>query len=235
MPSAGKSDLPLKGANKPKEDRGTLGVFSERLREAINEIGGRAEMARQSGVHQRLLSRYSAGETEPGIAAVIKIATAARKPIAWFFGQFELELGANLAPDLVMVPRYDVRASAGLGSLVPAEEISDYLAFKREWFSRMGLNPQNATLVTADGDSMEPTIPNGAMLLLDLSIVEVANGYIYAIRREGELLVKRVQQRFDGTVVLISDNPRYEREEVPPERVNELHVVGRVRWIAHDL
>lgn len=209
--------------------------FAARVKEAVENAGGNTKVSQEAGIGMRMLARYMSGATEPGAFTLRRIAAATGRSLSWFFGQEELDLGTNLSDRLVMVPRFDVRASAGLGALVPSEEISDYLAFKRDWFSRIGVSPQNAALVTADGDSMEPTIPNRAILMIDTSIREVANGQIYAIRRDGELLVKRVQQRFDGTVVLISDNQRYEREEVPPDRVADLHVVGRVRWIGHDL
>jgi phage repressor protein C with HTH and peptisase S24 domain len=220
-------------------------TFADRLDVLIGEFSGgnKAAFARFCGVQESSIRQYATG-TKPSLDNLLLIKRATKYPLDWLVGD---DIQQNYAESprpvaevndegaFALIPRYDVRASAGAGALVPAEEVSDFLAFKRGWFSRVGLSPQNAALVTADGDSMEPTIPNGAVLLLDLSIKEVANGYIYAIRREGELLVKRVQHRIDGTIVLISDNPRYEREEIRPERLLDLHVVGRVRWIGHDL
>lgn len=97
------------------------------------------------------------------------------------------------------------------------------------------MTPQNAGLITAQGDSMHPTIPDGAMLLIDLSIRDVRNGYIYVVVKDGSLLVKRVQTKMDGSVVLISDNPVYEREELPANQVAELHIAGRVVWVGHPI
>ena len=210
-------------------------LFSERLREAVKEEGGRAEVARRSGIGERMLARYMTGGTEPGLFTMRTIADAVRRPLEWFFGQDELDLGTNLSPDLVMVPRYDVRASAGLGAIVPSEEVTDYLAFRRDWFTRIGVSSEHAILAEIAGDSMEPTIPDGALILINTAVHRVQNGYIYAIRREDELLVKRVQIRVDGTVVLISDNARYDREEFSADRAVDLHVVGQVVWNAYAL
>lgn len=163
------------------------------------------------------------------------LAAALRRPIEWFFGQEEFDLGTNLSPELVLIPRYDVRASAGLGALVPSEEIADYLAFRRDWLSRIGVSPENSILAELAGDSMEPTIPDGALILINTAVHRVMNGFIYAIRRGDELLVKRVQIRVDGTVVLIPDNPRYDREEFSADRAVDLHVVGQVVWNAYAL
>lgn len=210
-------------------------VFADRLKDAIRDGGGRAEFSRKSGINARLLSRYANADTEPGLAAVDKIARAAGRTVSWFFGQGELDLGANLSPELVMIPRYDVRASAGAGALVPSEEISEFLAFRRDWLKRIGVSPEHSILNEISGDSMEPTIPDGALILINTAVRQVMNGFIYAIRRDDELLVKRVQIKMDRTVVLISDNPLYEREEFPPDRAVELHVIGQVVWNAYAL
>lgn len=53
---------------------------------------------------------------------------------------------------------------------------------------------------------------------------------IYAISVNGNLMVKRVQLRLDGTLVVMSDNPRYEAEVVTPNDANQLRVIGQVVW-----
>ncbi|MCB1472664.1 MAG: S24 family peptidase [Rhodobiaceae bacterium] len=78
---------------------------------------------------------------------------------------------------------------------------------------------------------MEPSIPDGAIMLLDTAITEVRNGWICAIVRDGELLVKRIQKKLDGSVLLISDNERYQAEEIGEDRLHQLHIAGRVRWV----
>jgi phage repressor protein C with HTH and peptisase S24 domain len=45
-----------------------------------------------------------------------------------------------------------------------------------------------------------------------------------------ERLVKRVQRKFDGSLILISDNNRYQPEEIAPDAAREIRVVGRVIW-----
>jgi phage repressor protein C with HTH and peptisase S24 domain len=46
----------------------------------------------------------------------------------------------------------------------------------------------------------------------------------------GERLVKRVQRKFDGSLILISDNPIYLPEEIPANLASEVRVVGKVAW-----
>lgn len=222
-------------------------LFSQRLRIAVQAAGGLFKVSQSSRVPKRTLGNYMDGTSDPKAYTLQAIARATGKSVDWLLGGDPAEAlarsllgadakdGAISLPDFALIPRYDVRASAGPGAVVTAEEITEHLAFKRDWLARLGLNPQFAGLANSDGDSMEPTIPNGALILLDLSIKDVANGHIYAIRRDDELLVKRIQIRLDGTVVLIPDNPLYEREEVAPEVAAQLHIVGRVVWIGYSL
>ena len=114
-------------------------------------------------------------------------------------------------------------------------EVADLIAFRRDWLNRLGINPDHAALIEAAGDSMEPSIPDGAIMLLDTSITEVRNGWICAIVRDGELLVKRIQKKLDGTVLLISDNSHYQAEEVSEDRLYQYHIAGRVRWVGRAL
>ena len=68
----------------------------------------------------------------------------------------------------VLVPRYNIEASAGGGSVVHSEQIVDHLAFKAEWVHKeLGTEPKNLLLVHSIGDSMEPTIRSGDLLLVD--------------------------------------------------------------------
>lgn len=139
-------------------------------------------------------------------------------------------------PDhFIMVPRYDVQASAGSGAVIHSERIVDYLAFRQEWVSRMGLNRQQLALIEVHGDSMEPALYNSDLILIDLRAGELTVNGIYAIQHRGHLLVKRVQVKLDGTVIIKSDNPAYEPEVLGPDEADSLVVVGRVVWFGRQM
>lgn len=135
----------------------------------------------------------------------------------------------------IMVPRYDVQASAGGGAVIHSELIVDYLAFRLEWVSRMGLNQQQLALIEVHGDSMEPALYNNDLILIDLRASELSVNGIYAIQHRGHLLVKRVQVKLDGTVIIKSDNPAYEPEVLGPDEADSLVVVGRVVWFGRQM
>ena len=85
-------------------------------------------------------------------------------------------------------------------------------------------------LETAVGESMEPHIHNGDLLLVDRTDTAFRNFGVYVIEVRDERLVKRVQRKFDGSLILISDNQVYQPEGIDAQLAKEVHVLGRVVW-----
>lgn len=131
----------------------------------------------------------------------------------------------------VLVPRYDVTASMGNGSVIHSEQIVDHLAFREAWVrTELNTSPNNLVLISAIGDSMEPTLRAGDLLLIDRGGADVRQDAIYAFAMNGELRVKRMQLKMDGSVVVRSDNPQYEPELLSADQIGSMNIVGRVVW-----
>lgn len=131
------------------------------------------------------------------------------------------------------IPLYDVRAAAGHGAVVEQERIADMLAFKREWIHmELRASPQDLYLVYVDGESMEPTLRPGDMVLVDrCQAHNVPRDGIYVIRMDDSLLVKRLQRLPGHRVRVTSDNPAYEPFDLDLNtHQEELAVIGRVIW-----
>jgi phage repressor protein C with HTH and peptisase S24 domain len=149
--------------------------------------------------------------------------------------------GERIEPDYTLVPRLQVQASAGPGAVGFAEEQGQFddpgniLAFRRDWLRRIGVAPQAARALTARGDSMEPTIHDGDILLADTSVEHIVDNGIYVLVLAGLLLLKRVHPTRDGSVTLISDNPLYPQEIVPVHEIPDLVVAGRIRWFGRSI
>jgi phage repressor protein C with HTH and peptisase S24 domain len=136
--------------------------------------------------------------------------------------------------EFAMVPRYDVEASMGGGAEVDGELVIEHLAFKVKWLSECGLDRHHLALINAVGDSMEPTIVGGDILLVDkrqAAIKDLQAGVIYVLRIDTQLYAKRIQRKTDGSVAIMSDNKIYSEETVPADRLNDIHIIGRVAWI----
>lgn len=132
-------------------------------------------------------------------------------------------------PGMISIPRYDeVRPSAGPGAVALSEIPTTRVAFERHWLIDIGVSSKDAVILPAQGDSMSPTIPNGAPMLVDTSKTEVRNGFIYVFNIDGDLVVKRIERLPDGTFDLISDNQKYPTRNLSRETVTSMTVIGRV-------
>jgi phage repressor protein C with HTH and peptisase S24 domain len=133
--------------------------------------------------------------------------------------------------EFVTVPRYDVRGSAGHGAVIHSEQIVDHLAFRGEWVrNALGVSQKDLALISVKGDSMEPTLSNEDLILIDMRKGHIEDNAIYVLQHNGDLLVKRIQRKLDGSLIVKSDNQRYDPEILGVEAAERLIVVGRVVW-----
>jgi phage repressor protein C with HTH and peptisase S24 domain len=89
-------------------------------------------------------------------------------------------------------------------------------------------------LIKVEGDSMEPTLLSGDLVLVDRGRSFISpEGGIYAIALDDIIMVKRVQVIHPiDKLRIISDNPKYNTIEVPADQVK---VNGKVIWFAREL
>jgi phage repressor protein C with HTH and peptisase S24 domain len=213
--------------------------FRGRLSQLIRAFGSVAMLARKVGVSDNAIYKWLAGRGQPSVANLVALARAARVSIEW------LATGREAAPsgrasrrfanhsDYTFVPRYDVRVASGRGAVIRSEQVVDYLAFKTEWvYRRLNAEPRNLLLIEAVGDSMEPTLEDSDLILVDLGEPRFKQDGIYVLRRDDELVVKRLQRRPDGKLIIRSDNPAYEPSVATREC---LGIIGRVIWASGRL
>lgn len=112
-------------------------------------------------------------------------------------------------PLSIAIPVYDeVFASAGAGRLND-ECISFYLHFEKAFLKSYFklTNTEHLALLRSYGDSMMPTLPPNARLLVQAS-TQFKEGQIVLCRLDDELFVKRLQKQPE--LKLLSDNKAYE-------------------------
>ncbi len=89
-------------------------------------------------------------------------------------------------------------------------------------------------MIRVAGDSMEPTLSNADLVLVDRSVQRIGRDGLYIIAVEEDLLVKRCQIDLETrAVIVISDNPAYETIRVTDR--DRLDVLGRVVWLGRVL
>lgn len=157
--------------------------------------------------------------------------TPYRPVIAW-------EAPEDLDPNTyVIIPHVDVKFSAGNGYVAEFEPIERSLGTAQllSWIHKKKVSPKNLITVDIDGDSMEPNIKNGSVVMLDKSVNmldQIQSGKVYAIRYGSELKIKRLSRRFDGALIIDSDNPQYQREIIEPDQLEHISIIGK--YISHS-
>lgn len=120
----------------------------------------------------------------------------------------------------------DVHASAGGGSESTNEEQA-MIELAPDFVALLGGERElkHIEAINVSGDSMEPTFSYNDIVFINRSKTDLQRGGIFTIRTEAGLFIKRIQQKIDGKIDIISDNPIYATQTLSP---NEIEVIGRV-------
>lgn len=134
--------------------------------------------------------------------------------------------------DLIYLRRLNVSACCGAAGVQNYEDEAfvEQIQVSRPWFQEniSKIREQGYELITASGDSMEPTFRNGDLIVVDRQDRDLKRDGVFCVLVDGDLYVKRVQ-RIPGAVLFISDNSLYRPFEIPIKEVEfRLQVLGRV-------
>jgi phage repressor protein C with HTH and peptisase S24 domain len=148
----------------------------------------------------------------------------------------------SLRPGEMWLPQYEgVRAMMGEGS-DGASDVVTLVRVSKEGLRRRLIRTtftslKNLKLLSAYGDSMAGTFEDGDVLLVDSGVSAIDRDGVYVYSRDGELLVKRLQREDDGSLTVISDNPRYRDRRIARGDRAAYQVHGRalLAWTAKVL
>ncbi|ENY9375723.1 helix-turn-helix domain-containing protein [Salmonella enterica subsp. enterica serovar Lubbock] len=214
--------------------------FSLRLALACDKAGlpqhGRqADLAARMKLTPKAVSKWFNGESVPRKEKMELLASVLGTTAAYLHG-YATEDGitpnhASKVSDSYRVDVLDVQASAGPGTMISNEFIEKVRAIEyttehaRTLFN--GRPQDHIKVITVSGDSMEGTINPGDEIFVDVSVNHFDADGIYVFVYGRTLHVKRLQMQKDKLVV-ISDNPIYERWHIEEADEDQLHVVAKV-------
>lgn len=132
------------------------------------------------------------------------------------------------------VPVFDVRISAGGGSIADDEGPKHYLMFRRDWLKSISRTPSQLCVLEVSGDSMWETLHDGDHTLVDQSQKNPSREGLYVLRLDDALVVKRISMHpVNKTLTIKSDNPSYPTyNDIKPE---DVYIFGRVVWIGRRI
>jgi len=132
--------------------------------------------------------------------------------------------------DYTEVPLREATASMGGGSTETGDRTLTYLSFRTEWIRSKG-NPEYMTVIRAFGDSMDPTIRDGSVVLVDEGRRQFVKNKIYYLRYNGQMYIKRLMEA-DGQLAIVSDN---DHNVLLVSDADDFEIIGRCIWIAREL
>ena len=114
------------------------------------------------------------------------------------------------------------------------ERIIGRIKFRRPWMERHGLEANLCRVMTVIGESMEPTLADGASILVDMAQQEPRDRGIFVMRIDDNIIARRLKRHPDAGWLLKSDNPDKQAWPTVPWP-DEARIVGEVRWLGRAL
>jgi phage repressor protein C with HTH and peptisase S24 domain len=214
-------------------------AFAARLRAEVKAAGGPKAFAEKADVPLSTLNTYiAANPAEPKITVVIRIARALGKSVSELLapiggddiGSQIQQTGNGTDSESAQIKMLDVVAAAGSGYENDEPREIRTLPFARRLLDELGVKLANARFMTSHGDSMLPTIADGAIVLVDISYSRPKDDGVYIVIVGNEARIKRIGRGWDGKLTLLSDNQRYPMETLSAPEAESLRVAGKVVW-----
>jgi SOS-response transcriptional repressor LexA len=118
------------------------------------------------------------------------------------------------------------------GGIIHSEETANYYSFRKDWAATVLTSENNAYLLTVTGNSMEPTLYNRDVVLLDTGRTHIYDGELFAIQLDDTIMIKRLFLKPGERVRIVSDNKEHHSYETERRKVT---VLAQVVWFARTL
>ena len=189
-------------------------------------------LAEKLGVAPNTISQIVNGHRYPSLELLEKIAEVLAVSLPEFFSRRDESL-----PDIEFVPLIKAVPRAGAGGLETDGEHEGLYSFHSSFLLRKQGTPETMRLFRIAGDSMEPTLFSGDMIMVNTGEAarHVQTGMVYLLRLGDELMVKRLENRPGNMLLIRSDNPSYQAIPVSKaEMEGEIEIFGRMVWSCRE-
>ncbi len=204
--------------------------FWKKIKDGLAQRGKTQEwLCKETGMDLQSMRNRIYKNRFPSIEEALKILAVFETTAEAFFGMSQEALGGAAAKDVTLIPVMEQAFSAGRGQYVPDEdEIKEWISVPNE-LKKYGTNFAASRV---RGDSMEPTLFDGDIIISDTGGYDGSDG-IYTIIYKGSGFVKRLQRSVDG-VKIISDNRHYD-PMFESGQSEDFRVIGKVRSVMHNM
>ncbi|CZQ83581.1 peptidase s24/s26a/s26b [Trichococcus palustris] len=206
--------------------------FKERLNKAIAEKGIKpAELARRTGINKSSITAWLKGDYEAKQDNIFKLSKALGVSEAWLMG---IDTPSSAPTNIIPISADNMIAIPIIGTIACGDPIlADENIIGYRYHLKDTLPGGETFYLKAAGDSMEPTIRNGADVLIRLQ-EEVEDGEIAAVLVNGdtEATLKRVKKQGD-IIMLVAENSAYAPYIITEH--NPARILGKAVEVVFDL
>jgi len=201
-------------------------IMAKNLRKYINQKGvTQTDLAKDLNIPEMTMSNWLKAKTYPRIDKIQMLADYFGIARSALTEEAPLSLH-SVSPQTVRVP---ILGTIACGDPIYAEE--NYSGYRYE--SPDNLPSGNLVYLEAKGDSMEPTIPDGSLVLIrEQSEVEYGEIADVLVSGETEATLKRVRKQ-RKTILLMPDNPEHEPIILTEE--NPARIIGKAIRFTQNL
>jgi len=207
-----------------------LNEIIEKLKDVISEtkIGGKVfdkDVANALNIPQATFATMKKRNSIP-YEEILEFCALKKISVNWLFFDQAVDM-LKAETEKFFNVRYfsDIRASAGGGAEVFDENFETISIDEKIMHNIVGMGNTELEAIHVDGESMEPTLQDGSIVFIDRSQTNINKDGIFIASTTAGLFIKRIRQRVDGMVELISDNKTYSPEVLAPDEVS---IVGKV-------
>ncbi|WP_170000321.1 XRE family transcriptional regulator [Campylobacter sp. RM9328] len=226
--------------------------LSENIRAfRANKDWTQADLAKFSGVSIETIKRYENGKTNPTTDNLSKIAEALGVKVKNLYDDLSLSVPkSSISPEkseklqklrtlldeqenrLINLRFFtDVTAAAGYGANNDDDDFETISITAKFLTKILGIKPRQYDIIKVFGDSMEPFLKDGDMVLV-LPTHEASNGEIVIANINGDLYVKKLlRDPINREVKLTSMNELYKDIVMSGDELEMLKIVGVVKKV----
>ena len=162
--------------------------LASRFQMVVDQLrqGNKKQFAQLTGKSASHIYKTCSGSSRPSMVYLQSLYDEFKVDLNWLLTGEESpgqQTGSLPNKDRVYAPLFDVQASAGGGSPVLNEDVTNNFAFNKQWLSsQLRVSSDNIAFVTVSGDSMEPMLDDGDLILVDMSQQQVNHEGIFCCK-----------------------------------------------------
>lgn len=203
--------------------------FKNRLTLVLEGLSGNA-FAKKIGMSEAVIRDYLSGKTYPSLNRLAIIAQKCDVPVEWL---------ATGKGECRLIPEAEIRGAIHipfhqLNATVQQVATIESIPFDISLIKHHGFNADDLIAIWAKGDSMESTISNNDILIINKTSCKPLDGYLYAVQYDDQISIKRIQNQ-GCNLALLCDNAKYPSIIVDKNAPQDFEIIGHVVYVLKKL